>query len=125
MRTPFLVPGEGHLLDAHDIEKLRTSTSDDFASATPRPISACLNGDSRRRNVPENVFRNQEKSYQLCKRVAVSFDGKIYRATDAEIEAALKNEKSAPSCSVGTYVKAVQETRRQHAAIRARLRGNG
>lgn len=121
----FFIPGDGSLLDAHDIEKLRPSTSEDFSIATPKPMSACVNGDSRRRKVPWTLFRTQERSYHLCRKVAVSFDGKVHRATDAEIEAALKNEKGAPSTSAVTYVKAVQEVRRRHAMARARQSGSG
>lgn len=118
--NPFVVPGEGHLLDAHDIEELRLSTADDFAIATPKPMSACLNGDPRRRKVSDTKLREQTRNYQLCKKVAVSFDGQVYRATDDEIEAALQNEENAPSTDATTYLKAVQEVRRQNAMARAR-----
>ena len=116
----FVVPGESHLLDAHDIDKFRLSTPDDLTIAKPKPMSACLNGDPRRRKVHLGRFRAQQRNYNLCKKVAVSFNGMIYRATDSEIEAALQHEEGAPSTDAATYVKAVQEVRRQHALVRAR-----
>lgn len=113
-------------MDARDIEKLRVSTCDDFGTATPKPMSACLNVDSRRKAVPPSICKKLQISYALCKKVAVSFDGQIFRATDAEVEEALKIERDAPSsCSAAIYVKAVQEIRRRHAIARARLRGSG
>lgn len=116
----FIVPGVGHLLDAHDIDKFRLSTADDLAIAKPKPMSACLNGDPRRRKVHKGRFREQQRNYHLCKKVAVSFNGVIYRATDSEIEAALQQEEDAPSIDATTYVKAVQVVRCQHALVRAR-----
>lgn len=121
---PFIVPGERHLLDAHDIEMFRSSASDDFAISTPKTMSACLNAVSRTGKLFDNVVRKQKRGYQLCRKVAVSFDGKIYRATDAEIEFALQHEKDAPSTDAATYLKAVQEVRRRHARARARARRN-
>lgn len=115
----FFVPIEDCLLDRRDIEKLRASTSEDFVTATPKPMPAYIKGSSVNRAQFKCVFRRHEKSYRLCKKVAVSFDGTIYRATDAEIEAALEKEKHAPSTDAATYVKAVQEIRRQQEIARA------
>ena len=111
--------------DAHDIEVLRASKAEDFAIATAKAMPAHLKGHSVKRKAFEGVFRRHKRSYHLCRKVAVSFDGKVHRATDAEIEAALKNEKGAPSTSAVTYVKAVQEVRRRHAMARARQSGSG
>ena len=105
--------------DAHDIEVLRASKAEDFAIATAKAMPAHLKGHSVKRKAFEGVFRRHKRSYHLCKKVAVSFNGKIYRATNREIEAALKNEKSAPSTDAATYLNAVQEVRRQHATKRA------
>ncbi|CAM9121391.1 unnamed protein product [Scytosiphon promiscuus] len=57
-------------------------------------------------------------SYHQCKRVAVSSDGKVFRATDKEIEAALNKEpedkKFLHGMKAGTYVKLIREARRRH-----------
>lgn len=65
------------------------------------------------------------RSYHLCREIAVAFDGKIYRATDAEIEAALRNETGAPSTDAATFVKAVQKAYRQYLIVRACPNGSG
>lgn len=122
---PFVVPGEGYWMDIHRIEKLRTSTFKDFTSATPMPMPVYIDGNPFIHVKTNSVFKQQVRPYHLCKKVAVAFDGKVYRATDAEIEAALQNEETAPSCSAATYVKAVQEVRRRHEIERARLTGTG
>lgn len=125
MCQPFHIPTEDCVLDLRDIEKLRTSTSKDFATATPKPMPAYIAGPSVRNSEHKCVFKKHEKSYRLCKKVAVSFDGTIYRATDAEIKAALREERYAPRTDAATYVKAVQEVRRQHEIKRARQNGSG
>lgn len=123
----FVVPDQGCSLDAHDIQTLRPSTADDFASAKPKPMRAYTNGNSLGgRKVYRDKFEMQVRHYHFCKKVAVSFDGKIYRATDAEIEAALHNDRDAPLTDAATYVKAVQELRRRHALMKPRKkRGRG
>lgn len=122
---PFTLPGEGYWLDAYRIESFRSSTYEDFAVAVPKPMPVFLKGNPFGSVAPRGLFRKTEKTYHLCRKVAVSSDGKIYRATDAEIQAALQCDKKAPSCSAATYVKAVQEMRRRHAITRARLSGSG
>lgn len=84
-----------------------------------------ITGSSVSRKEFKSVFRRHEKSYWLCKKVAVSFDGTIYRATDAEIEAALDKEEHAPSTDAALYVKAVQEIRRQQENARGLKRSSG
>ncbi|CAM9368164.1 unnamed protein product [Laminaria digitata] len=115
MCQPFVVPGKGFWFDAHRIERLRCSTYEDFAVAIPKPMPVYIRGNPFCHTENSVQFKRQEIGYHLCRRVAVSVDGKIYRATDAEIAAALKSNEEAPSCSAATYVKAVQEVRRRHA----------
>lgn len=122
---PFVVPGEGYWLDTDGIERLRASTFEDFNVATQKRMPAYIPNNSLWRISPKTKFRLQEKAYRLCRKVAVSSDGKVYRATDAEIESALKTDPNAPSCSAVIYVKAVQEVRRRHAVSRARQGGSG
>ena len=57
--------------------------------------------------------------------MAVSFDGESFRATDGEILAALAQTEGAPQTDAATYVKAVLEARRRHAARNARKLGDG
>ncbi|CAM9203038.1 unnamed protein product [Laminaria digitata] len=121
---PFFVPREDCASDALSIEKLVTSTPENLASAKPRAMPAYTDGASSRHKVCKSYFSNHKKSYHLCKKVAVSFDRKVYRAPDAEIEAALRRHPGAPSCSAVTYVKAAQEARRQHALARASPSGS-
>ncbi|CAM9368091.1 unnamed protein product [Laminaria digitata] len=123
---PFFRPGEGYWLDKHNIQQFRTSTYEDFASATPKQMPTFIKGNRLQHLASQCAFRAQEKGYHLCKKVAVSFDGRIFRATDAEIEAALKNEYNAPACDAATYVKAAREVcRRRSATARARQSGSG
>lgn len=56
--APFVVRGEGHLLDAHDIEKLCPSKSDNFSIQTPKPMLACLNADKWKGKVCESTVRS-------------------------------------------------------------------
>lgn len=120
----FVVPGEGYWLDEHRIEKFRTSTREDLDLATPKPMPVYINRNPLSHVAPKRKFWTQVKHYHLCRKVAVSFDGMIYRATNAEIETALQNEKDAPSSDAATYVKAVQEVRRLY-PTKARVCGSG
>lgn len=122
---PFVVPGEGYWLDEHRIEKFRTSTREDFDIAIPIPMPAYINRNPFSQVEPKRTFWNQVRHYHLCRKVAVSFDGEVYRAIDADIELALLNEKGAPSTDAATYVKAVQEMRRRYPVTKARLSGSG
>lgn len=120
----FVVPGEGYWIDEHRIEKFRTSTREDLDLATPKPMPVYINRNPLSHAEPKRKFWTQVKDYHLCRKVAVSFDGMIYRATNAEIEAALQKEKGAPSSDAATYVKAVQEVRRRY-PTKARVSGRG
>lgn len=118
----FVIPGDGYWRDgddidkAHKIEKFRRSTHQDFVSATPRPMPEYIKCYRSGRVVTKSGFNKQARSYHLCKKVAVSFGGQIYRATDEEIESALQHEKGVPSTAAATYVRAVQEVCRRHAS---------
>lgn len=112
-------------MDAHRIQMFRTSTREDFKSATPKPMPVYINGNPYGGKEPEQVFRIQEKGYRLCRKVAVSSDGEIFRATDREILAALTETEGAPSTDAATYLEAVQEVRRRDAVTEVRERGNG
>lgn len=79
------------------------------------PIPVYIQGTSRNEPGLKARYEIQAKCYRLCRKVAVSTDGNIYRATNAEIEKALLHTKNAPSTDGATYVKAVQEVRRRHA----------
>lgn len=113
------LPGEGYWLDAHHIKLFRYSTYEDFATATPKPMPVYINGNPWGREFPKATFIMHQKGYHLCKKVAVSVNGDIYRATDEEIEAALAEHETAPDLDAATYVKLAQETRRRHAIERA------
>ncbi|CAM9693461.1 unnamed protein product, partial [Laminaria digitata] len=110
----FVLPGQGFWLDAHGIQKIRKSTHEDFASATPRPMPVYIKPNPYAAVERMQEFRVLEDGYHLCKKVAVASDGRIFRATDSEIVAALAKCKNGPSTSAATYVKAVQEIRRRH-----------
>ena len=116
---PFGVPGQGYWLDEHRTKKLRTYTHEDFDSAATKPMPVYIDRNPFSHKEPKIIFVNQANHYQLYKKVTVSVDGEIFRATDAEIEAALQNEKSAPSTDAATYVKAVREIRRRHPTTKA------
>lgn len=111
----FVVPGKGYWDDSNDIETIRKSTYEDFITATPGPMPRYMKPNPYSLWGSKRHCNDQVKGYHLCKKVAVSSDGKIYRATDEEIVAALKKIKDAPSTDAATYVKAVQEVRRRHA----------
>lgn len=112
--SPFVVPGEGYWVDTHRIERLRTSTFEDFDVATPMPMPVYIERNPWAKYKTKLIYLDESRRYRLCRKVAVSSDGKIYRATDAEIEAALQTAKNAPSTDAATYVKTVQEVRRRH-----------
>lgn len=120
--TTFVIPGDGYWRDgndidkAHKIEKFRRSTHEDFVSATPRPMPEYIKRNRWGRVAAKSDFNRQTRSYHLCKKVAVSFSGQIYRATDEEIESALQHEEGVPSTGAATYVRAVQEVCRRHAS---------
>lgn len=115
MCKQFILPGEGYWLDASNIKMFRKSTHKDFAKATPKPMPIYIDGNPHCTRETKALFGLQETGYHLCKRVAVSADGNIYRATDAEISAMLAKTKGAPTTDAQTYVRAVVELRRRHA----------
>lgn len=121
----FFLPGEGYWLDENRIQVFRKSTFEDFNRATPKPMPVFIKGNPHSGKESKQQFKVQEKGYHLCRKVAVSFDGEIFRATDREILAALAATKGAPLTDVATYVKAVQEVRRLHAVSQVPERGNG
>lgn len=82
-----------------------------------------IDGNPGRDKTPERYFKTQQRNYDLYKRVAVSFKGRIYPATNAEIAVALTKAEGTPDVDAATYVMLVQETRRCHEVERALLRG--
>lgn len=124
-RKAFVNPGEGYWLDTNNIQQLRNSTHDDFVTATPKPFPVYIERNPYSAANPKTLFSAEAKGYYLCRRVAVSTDGNIYRATNDEIEAALADIADAPSTDAPTYVKAVQELRRRHAIAKALENGVG
>lgn len=112
---PFVIPGKGYWRNDHNIRLFRPSTDEDFDTVTPAPMPEFIRRNPWTRVKPKDAFGRQVKSYHLCKKVAVSFGGNIYRGTDAEIDAALKYVKNAPKCDAATCVKAVREVCRRHA----------
>lgn len=79
------------------------------------PMPVYIEGNPWKEPWHKAAYEMQANCYRLCRKVAVSTDGKIYRATNAEIEQALLHTKNAPSTDGATYVKAVQKVRRRHA----------
>lgn len=112
---PFVVPGKGYWDGSNDIERIRKYSYEDFITAIPGPMPWYIEPNPYPFWGSKRTCNAQVKGYHLCKKVAVPSDGKIFRATDQEILAALKKIKDAPSTDAATYVKAVQEIRRRHA----------
>lgn len=125
LRSTCVLPSEGCWLAEHDIQQLRATTHEDLASATPKPMMGFDETNPQQNRLSRFNLRMQEKSYHLCRKVAVSFDGKIYRATDGEILAALAKTRGAPSIDAATYVKAVQEILRRREVLKALEPGSG
>lgn len=115
----FVLPGEGYWLDDNRIQEFRASTYEDLVRATPKPMPVYIKGNPYCPMQGQSRFHKQKQGYHLCRKVAVSFDGEIFRATDEEILAALAKHEGAPATDVATYIEAVKEVRRRHAAKEA------
>lgn len=115
---PFVRPGDGYWDDTHDFEEFRTSTDEDLRVAQPVRAPVYIAKNPLCGKTPKHTYDRQRLMYYLCKKVAVSKDGVIFRATDKEIEDALKKEakskKFLKNMRAGTYVKVIQEARRRH-----------
>ncbi|CAM9121453.1 unnamed protein product, partial [Scytosiphon promiscuus] len=114
----FACPGEGYWTDKHGISEFRTSTDEDLRVARPAPAPKYIAPNPLCRDVPKHMYDKQRVMYYQCKKVAVSRDGQVFRATDKEIEAVLKKEsgrkKFLRTMKAGMYVEIIREARRRH-----------
>lgn len=117
--TPCVRPGDGYWLDDDGdgplIQAFIASTADGLETAQQRRMPDFIWGNRFRLTRPKRLYDKQEDMYRLCKKIAVSPDGKIFRATNEEILDALEAcELHSLGMSAEFYVKAVAEARRRH-----------
>ncbi|CAN0208652.1 unnamed protein product, partial [Pylaiella littoralis] len=117
--TSFVRPGDGYWKDDHGdnppIQSFLTSTADGLEKAEQRPMPEYIAGNPFWRIEPKWKFVKQEEMYRRCKKMAVTCDGKPFRATNEEILDALEEDGiDLNGKSAEFYVKAVAEARRRH-----------
>lgn len=114
-RASFQRPGDGYWRDDHRIQSFRTSTADGLKIAQPRPAPEYISSNPHCSKVPKQRFTEQVTLYRRCKKMAISSKGEIFRATDEEIEDALREDGRTPlGMTAEFYVKVVSEARRRH-----------
>ncbi|CAN0208587.1 unnamed protein product [Pylaiella littoralis] len=115
---PFDRPGDGYWVDDHGddppVQSFSSSVTAGLINAKQRPAPKYISRNPFCFGVPKNRFHQQVLAYHRCKKVLLSADGKeVFRATDQEIEAALKKD-GRESVTADFYVKAVSEALRRH-----------
>lgn len=113
---PFERPGKGYWDDKHKdyppVQSFRPSTAE-LKNAQQRPAPKYI-GNNQGPETRKSMYMVQLNMYHRCRKVLVSRDGTVFRATDAEIEARLKKDGGvAESLKAGFYVKVISETRRR------------
>lgn len=122
----ILFSDEDSRISIDGIKCLRRTTSGDLKTALPKiaPRSApdCVSKSAPRLLCAPgwDEFRMAISDYHLGKRVSVSDDGGVFRATDREIEVALKKHKKIPSgVSVEMWLEMVSDTFSHHESRKA------
>ncbi|CAM9502446.1 unnamed protein product [Ectocarpus sp. 12 AP-2014] len=115
-------PGNGYWVDASSeddgIVLFRMPKPGDLDQAKPRPAPTYITNNPYCTDAPKAAFVKRLTMYGLLKVVAVSSQGGIWRAPDADIEKVLRKDPRVPSdISVmpgDAYVKLMGETFRSH-----------
>lgn len=115
-------PGNGYWVDTSSeddgIVLFRMPKPGDLEQANPRPAPTYITNNPYCTDAPKASFIKRLTMYGLLKVVAVSSQGGIWRAPDAEIERVLKKNPRIPSdmsvMSGDAYVKVMGETFRRH-----------
>ncbi|CAM9306876.1 unnamed protein product [Ectocarpus sp. 4 AP-2014] len=115
-------PGNGYWADTSSeddgIVLFRMPKPGDLKQAKPRPAPTYITNNPYCTDAPKAAFVKRVAMYGLLKVVAVSSQGGIWRAPDAEIERVLKKDPRVPSdisaMPGDAYVKVMGETFRRH-----------
>lgn len=119
---PFDRPGDGFWIENHGDDPPAQSflpSTAELKNAKQRRAPEYIVGNRYGKSMSKLSFNNQVKLYHRCKKVLVSRDGTVFRATDEEIEAALRADGRG-SLSANFYVRVVSEMRRRHHNTRSK-----
>lgn len=115
----FKRPGDGYWKDDDEdgspIEAFVTSTPDRLEKAEQRCMPAYIPYNALASEHPKGKYEKEGQRYRCCKKIAVTSDGKTFRATDKEILDSLRKSKlDSHGMSAEFYVKVAAETLRRH-----------